>query len=156
MAENAIWAIFWSLKLCLRSMCGTKSAWLRSMCAAKSAMLPSMCTQFFFFYKSETTFLKPFALYNFFCFLLYIPKCLKTSVNCVFFSFVWQVLHDIDWVGQNTENTHIYLSSTYSMSGNWHLICVEDWVCQKHAETQKQTHVPIQYLLCLVSGIWSV
>ena len=35
----AILAIFWSLKLCVRSMCGAKSAWLPSMCRAKTANL---------------------------------------------------------------------------------------------------------------------
>ena len=39
----AILAIFWSLKLYLRSKCGAKYAWLPSMCGAKSALLPSMC-----------------------------------------------------------------------------------------------------------------
>ena len=38
------------------------------------------------------------------------------------------------------------------MSGNCYLICVEDLVCKKHAETQKQTHVP--YTVSTVSGIW--
>ena len=36
-----------------------------------------------FFLKSETTFSKQFSLNNFFCFLLYTPKCLETCVNCV-------------------------------------------------------------------------
>ena len=38
-AERAIFAIFWSTKLCIRSMCGDKSSWLYSMCGAKSALL---------------------------------------------------------------------------------------------------------------------
>ena len=42
-AENAIWASFWSLKICLCSMCEAKSEWLPSMWGAKSALLPSMC-----------------------------------------------------------------------------------------------------------------
>ena len=42
-AKLAILAINWSLKLCLRYMCGAKPAWLPSMCGAKSALLPSMC-----------------------------------------------------------------------------------------------------------------
>ena len=37
--EIAILAFFWSLKLCLRSMRGTKSACLPSMCGASSALL---------------------------------------------------------------------------------------------------------------------
>ena len=35
--------LIWSLKLCLRSMCGARSAWLPTMCGAKSALLPSIC-----------------------------------------------------------------------------------------------------------------
>ena len=30
-----IYAIFWSLKLCLRSICGAKAAWLPSLCGGK-------------------------------------------------------------------------------------------------------------------------
>ena len=43
MPEIAIYAIFKTLKLCLRSMCGAKSVLLPSMCKAKYALLPSMC-----------------------------------------------------------------------------------------------------------------
>ena len=41
-AEMAISVFFVCLKLCLRSMCGAKSAWLPSMWKAKSALLPEM------------------------------------------------------------------------------------------------------------------
>ena len=43
LAELEILTIFWSLNLCLHSLCGAKSAWLPSMWAAKSVLLPSMC-----------------------------------------------------------------------------------------------------------------
>ena len=43
LAELAIITIFWSVNLCLHSMCGAKSAWLPSMYGVKSALLPSMC-----------------------------------------------------------------------------------------------------------------
>ena len=42
-ARNSKIVVFWSLKLCLRYMCGAKSTWLPSMCGTKSALLSSMC-----------------------------------------------------------------------------------------------------------------
>ena len=42
LADILILAIWWSLKLCLRLLCGAKSVWVPSMCGIKSALLPSM------------------------------------------------------------------------------------------------------------------
>ena len=47
LAELTILNIFWSLHLCLHTMCGAKSARLPSMCGAKSALLPSICGEYF-------------------------------------------------------------------------------------------------------------
>ena len=130
-----VWTIIWSLKLCLCSMCGAKSACLASICGARSALLPSMCLLTLSFKVINTN-------YNF-------KKMLKGQS-----SFHWLVFLSRTIIPLSLQGLFFFFLLQYKLWDAWVPIRDEQWLLQ---ESRSQGSPPVFWVSIPVSisRLWS-